>query len=163
MQKFMEAAYAQACLAAQKNEVPVGAIVVSRAGEILAATHNQTVATHDPSAHAEILAIREATNKLQSRYLVDCDLYVTLEPCPMCAHALSLSRIKTLYYGAPDPKSGGVDHGPKVYEHKTCHHKPVIERGLLAEPCGALLTNFFMAKRQEKNQNKSMSFEKTSS
>lgn len=150
MQNFMEIAYQQACLAAQKDEVPVGAVIVSKEGDILAVAHNETVKTHDPSAHAEILAIRRATEKLQSRYLVGCDLYVTLEPCPMCAHAMSLSRIRMLYYGASDPKSGGVEHGPKVYDHKTCHHRPLIEKGLMAGACGDLLTSFFKEKRRVK-------------
>jgi tRNA(Arg) A34 adenosine deaminase TadA len=116
----MEQALAQAQAAAACGEVPVGAVVVGPDGAVLAAAGNRVEALADPTAHAEMLALREAARRTGGPRLVDCDLYVTLEPCPMCAAAISFARIRRLYYGAADPKSGGVESGPRVFTHATC-------------------------------------------
>ena len=110
------------------DEVPIGAVVVSAPGEVLARAGNRTLAMRDPTAHAELLAIREACARLGSERLVDCDLYVTLEPCAMCAAAISFARIRRLYFGAADPKGGSVEHGPRFFQQPTCHHAPEIYR-----------------------------------
>lgn len=128
------------------NEVPVGAVVVKN-GEVIATAHNTTISDKDPTAHAEINAIRQACKTLGSPRLDDCDLFVTLEPCPMCAHAISTSRIKRLYIGALDFKGGGVIHGPKIFHHQAAFHKPEIYDGILGEECGLLLSEFFRTKR----------------
>ena len=128
------------------NEVPVGAVVV-RNGEVVSKAHNTTISDKDPTAHAEINAIRQACKVLQSSRLDDCDLYVTLEPCPMCAQAISASRIRRLYIGALDFKGGGVIHGPKIFSHSTAFHKVEIYDGIHAHECGALLSEFFKARR----------------
>ncbi len=134
--------------AAARGEVPVGCVIVDgRNGEILARRHNLTEARHDPTAHAEVLAIRAAAAKLGSARLAGCDLYVTLEPCPMCAQAISFARIRRLYYGAHDPKGGGVAHGPRLYDQPTCHHAPEVVGGLRETDCGALLKDFFRQRR----------------
>jgi tRNA(Arg) A34 adenosine deaminase TadA len=143
----MELALEQARLAAGRGEVPVGAVIVAPDGRVVAAAGNRTRERADPTAHAEILAIREACAELGSERLVDHDLYVTLEPCPMCAAAISFARIRRLYYGAVDPKGGGVEHGARVYSHPTCHHVPEIYPGLGEEPAGALLKSFFADRR----------------
>jgi tRNA(Arg) A34 adenosine deaminase TadA len=143
----MELALEQARLAAVRGEVPVGAVIVAPDGRIVAAAGNRTRERADPTAHAEILAIREACGALGSERLVDHDLYVTLEPCPMCAAAISFARIRRLYYGAADPKGGGVEHGARVFSHPTCHHVPEIYPGLGEEPAGALLRSFFAGRR----------------
>ncbi len=132
---------------ARPREVPIGAVIVSADGEVLAATYNLTETSSDPTAHAEILAIREACAKRESARLPDCDMYVTLEPCPMCATAISFARIRRLYFGAYDPKGGGVEHGPRIYTQPTCHHKPEIIAGLAESECAELLTSFFKEKR----------------
>ncbi len=143
---FIEDALAAAREAEQAGEVPVGAVIV-RDGIIIATARNRVEGDQDPSAHAELLAIREATAKTGSKWLHDCDLYVTLEPCPMCAGAISLARLRRLYYGAPDPKSGGVDHGPRVFSQPTCHHAPEVIAGVEESRCGEVLKRFFAQRR----------------
>lgn len=143
----MELALKQAQLAADRGEVPVGAVLVSPTGEVLAAAGNRTRELNDPSAHAEMLVIREACAKLQAERLIGCDLYVTLEPCAMCAGAIAAARVARVYYGASDPKSGGTAHGARVFSHRQAHHHPEIYDGIDAEACEALLTDFFAARR----------------
>ena len=143
----MQAALAQARAAAARGEVPVGAVVVSPGGEIVAAEGNRTRELADPTAHAEILALRAACAAAGSERLPGHALYVTLEPCPMCASAISQARIARLYYGAADPKSGGVAHGPRVLDHPQSHHKPEVYDGIAAEEAEALLKAFFARRR----------------
>ncbi|MCO8144208.1 nucleoside deaminase [Rhodovulum tesquicola] len=143
----METALAEARAAAARGEVPVGAVVVSPQGVVVSAAGNRTIELRDPTAHAEILAIRAACQTLGSERLGGCDLYVTLEPCPMCASAISQARIGRLYYGAADPKSGGVAQGPRVFEHPQCHHVPEIYDGINAAEAERLLREFFAARR----------------
>lgn len=143
----MQAALEEARTAAARGEVPVGAVIVNPEGEIIARAANRTRELADPTAHAEILAIREAASRLGSERLTGCDLYVTLEPCAMCAGAISAARIRRLYYGASDPKSGGTEHGARVFSHKQAHHKPEIYEGVSATEAEALLRNFFAEKR----------------
>jgi tRNA(Arg) A34 adenosine deaminase TadA len=143
----MERALAAARAAAARGEVPVGAVVVSADGIVLAEAGNRTRELTDPTAHAEILAIRAACQSIASERLIDADLYVTLEPCPMCAAAISFARIRRLYYGASDPKSGGVEQGPRVFHQPTCHHVPEIYGGLAAEEASAMLRSFFADRR----------------
>lgn len=147
MPDFMSIAIEEAKQAAAKGEIPVGAVLVTDTGEILAKSGNLSEALHDPTAHAEINVIRKAAQKRGENRLPDCDLYVTLEPCPMCATAISFARIRRLYYGAFDPKGGGVEHGPRVFDHSTCHHKPEIYGGIEESHCAALLKDFFKDKR----------------
>ncbi len=147
MSEFMDIALREAEAAAKRGEVPVGAVVVGPDGAILAQAGNQVVELSDPSAHAELLAIRQAAVRLGSERLTGCDLYVTLEPCPMCAGAISLARVRRLYYGAEDPKAGGVDHGPRVFSHATCHHAPEVYGGLQASASSEMLKQFFKARR----------------
>ncbi|MEO8558964.1 MAG: nucleoside deaminase, partial [Rhodospirillales bacterium] len=137
----------QARQAAARGEVPIGAVLVDAAGKILAQAGNRSEELNDPSAHAEILAIRMAGELLRSPRLVDCDLYVTLEPCPMCAQAISFARIRRLYFGAPDPKGGGVEHGPRIFNQPTCHHRPEIYGGIGEVEAGELLRGFFRERR----------------
>lgn len=143
----MSLALDEARAAAERGEVPVGAVIVSASGDVLVLAGNRTRELNDPTAHAEILAIRAACSVLESERLVDCDLYVTLEPCPMCAAAISFARIRRLYYGAGDPKSGGVEHGPRIFSQPTCHHVPEVYPGLAEPESAALLKSFFAAKR----------------
>lgn len=143
----MDRALSEARLAAERGEVPIGAVVVSPSGEILAAAGNRTEELHDPTAHAEMLAIRAAARQLGAPRLVDCDLYVTLEPCPMCAQAISFARIRRLYWGAADPKGGGIEHGPRILDQPTCHHKPELYPGLGEGEAGELLRAFFRQRR----------------
>lgn len=143
----MEHALEEAKLAAQRGEVPVGAVLVHK-GTIIACNGNRTLEQKDPTAHAEILVIREAATKLGNERLYDCDLYVTLEPCPMCAGATSFARIRRLYYGASDAKSGAVESGVKFYNSETCHHKPDVYSGILETDCSRLLKEFFEGKRK---------------
>jgi tRNA(adenine34) deaminase len=143
----MDVALSEARAAAARGEVPVGAVIISPDGRILARAGNRTRETNDPTAHAEMLAIRAACAALKAERLTGCDLYVTLEPCPMCAAAISAARIRRLYYGAADPKSGGVAQGPRIFAHPQCHHVPDIYDGLAAEEAGRLLTTFFAARR----------------
>ncbi|ARJ66663.1 tRNA-specific adenosine deaminase [Magnetospirillum sp. ME-1] len=146
MAGFMALALAEAEAAAQRGEVPVGAVVV-RDGEVIARAGNRVEELGDPTAHAEMLALRAATATLGDKRLEDCDLYVTLEPCPMCAAAISLARIRRLYFGAYDPKSGGVEHGAKVFDHATCHHRPETYGGLEESRSADLLRAFFAERR----------------
>lgn len=129
------------------HEVPIGAVVVSSSGEVIASAHNLTETNSDPTAHAEMLAIRAACEKTGSARLTDCDLYVTLEPCPMCATAISFARIRRLYFGAYDPKGGGVENGARIFAQPTCHHAPEIIGGIAEEECSSLLKDFFKARR----------------
>ena len=143
----MELALQEARAAAARGEVPVGAVLVNPAGEIVATAGNRTRELADPSAHAEMLVIRAGTAKLGSERLTGHDLYVTLEPCPMCAAVISFARIRRLYYGAPDAKGGGVEHGPRVLSHSTCHHRPELYPGLGEAEAAVLLKAFFAARR----------------
>ena len=143
----MERALAQARAAAERGEVPIGAVIMGPSGEVLAEAGNRTEETNDPTAHAEMLAIRAAAARLGAPRLVDCDLYVTLEPCPMCAQAISFARFRRLYWGAPDPKGGGVEHGPRIFDQPTCHHRPEVYGGIGETEAAALLRQFFAARR----------------
>lgn len=143
----MDRALRQAAAAAARGEVPVGAVIVSRNGEVLAEAGNRTLELKDPTAHAEILALRAAGEALGSERLIDCDLYVTLEPCAMCAGAVSFARIRRLYYGAEDQKGGAVDHGPRFFSQPTCHHAPEVYGGLQETAAAELLRTFFAGKR----------------
>ena len=142
----MSRAFAAAREAAARGEVPVGAALV-RAGAAIAAAGNRTLADRDPTAHAEILVIREAARLLGSERLVGCDLYVTLEPCAMCAGAISFARIRRLYWAAPDPKGGAIEHGPRFFGQPTCHHAPDCYGGIRGTEATALLRHFFRARR----------------
>jgi tRNA(adenine34) deaminase len=146
MPSFMEQALTEARAAAAAGEVPIGCVIV-REGAVIARTRNATIAARDPTAHAEMLAIRAAAAALASERLVDCDLYVTLEPCPMCAAAISFARIRRLYYGVPDPKGGAVENGVKLYASPTCHHRPEVYPGIADREAAALLQDFFRARR----------------
>lgn len=143
----MDAALAEARAAASRGEVPVGAVVVAPSGEVVARAGNRTRELSDPTAHAEVLALRAACAAAGSDRLPGHDLYVTLEPCPMCAAAISFARVARLYYGAADPKSGGVAQGPRVFSHPQCHHVPEVYDGIGAEAASALLTGFFRERR----------------
>jgi tRNA(Arg) A34 adenosine deaminase TadA len=142
----MALALEEARAAAAAGEVPVGAVIV-RGTAILARAGNRPIAAHDPTAHAEVLAIRAACAALVSDRLVDCDLYVTLEPCAMCAAAISFARIRRLYWGADDPKGGAVENGARFFNQATCHHAPEAYGGFRATECAALLKDFFAARR----------------
>jgi tRNA(adenine34) deaminase len=146
MRSFMDLALDEARGAAAAAEVPVGCVIV-RDGSVVARAGNRTLRDRDPTAHAEMLAIRQAAATLGSERLVDCDLYVTLEPCPMCAAATAFARIRRLYYGAADPKGGAVESGVRYFASPTCHHRPEIFNGIAASEAGALLRAFFAAKR----------------
>jgi len=143
----MERALREARLAAERGEVPIGAVIVGPDGTLLAAAGNRTEADRDPTAHAELLAIRAAAAELGAPRLVECDLYVTLEPCPMCAQAISFARLRRLYYGASDPKGGGVEHGPRIFSQPTCHHRPEVYGGIGESEAAALLQGFFRDRR----------------
>jgi tRNA(Arg) A34 adenosine deaminase TadA len=144
----MQQALAEAEKAAAAGEVPVGAVLVDgETGEVLAAEHNLVETTRDPTAHAEMLAIREAAAKRGEKRLDTCDLYVTLEPCPMCAQAIAFARLRRVYFGASDPKGGGVEHGPRIFSQPTCHHRPDIYGGIEEVRAGDLLRDFFRARR----------------
>ena len=142
MPSFMDMAIAEARAAAAAGEVPVGCVVV-RGGEPIARARNRTIADHDPTAHAEMLAIRAAAASLGTERLTDCDIYVTLEPCAMCAGALSFARIRRLYYGAADPKGGAVDHGVRFFASPTCHHAPEVYGGIAEIEAAEMLRAFF--------------------
>ena len=146
MTGFMDIALKEARLAAERDEVPVGAVLVHK-GEVIAKAGNRTRAGNDPTAHAEILVIREACRLLDSERLPECHLYVTLEPCPMCAAAISFARIRRLYYGAEDPKGGAVDSGVRYFSSATCHHVPEVYSGMAGNEALDLLRRFFNAKR----------------
>jgi len=140
------AAFAAAREAGMAGEVPIGAAII-RAGALIAAAGNQTLRDRDPSAHAEVLAVRQACERLGSQRLIDCDLYVTLEPCVMCAGVISFARIRRLYFAADDPKGGGVEHGPRFFSQPTCHHAPEVYGGLRASESAILLRDFFQSRR----------------
>ena len=142
----MDLALQAAESAAELGEVPIGAVIV-RHGEVIAAAGNRTIIDRDPTAHAEILAIRQAAERIGSERLTDCDLYVTLEPCTMCAGAISFARIRRLYYGAADPKGGGVDSGVRFFASPTCHHAPEVYSALGESQSATLLREFFKARR----------------
>ena len=143
----MERALYLAHLAATAGEVPVGCVIYDAEGNILSEAYNLTETQSDPTAHAEILAIRAACKKISNSRLIGCSLYVTLEPCPMCAQAISFARIEKLVFGAYDAKSGGVEHGPRIFEHTTSHFKPVVIGGINEQKCAEVLKNFFVEKR----------------
>jgi tRNA(adenine34) deaminase len=143
----MALALDQARAAALRDEVPVGAVVVAPDGRVVAAAGNRTRELSDPTAHAEILAIREACLAIGSERLPGHDLWVTLEPCPICAAAISAARIGRLYYGASDLRMGGVEHGAKVFDHPQCHHRPQVYDGIDAKNARALLQGFFQTRR----------------
>jgi tRNA(adenine34) deaminase len=143
---FMDLALAEARAAAAAGEVPVGCVIV-RGSDVLARTRNRTLAERDPTAHAEMLAIRQAAAAIGSERLVDCDVHVTLEPCTMCAAALAFARIRRLYYGAADPKGGAVESGVRFFSNPTCHHRPDIYGGIGEQEAAALLRGFFAARR----------------
>ena len=143
---YMDIALVEARFAAERGETPVGAVIVAD-GKVLAKNGNRTREFSDPTAHAEILVIREACAALGSERLPDVDLYVTLEPCPMCAMAISAARIGRLYYAASDPKSGGVEQGPRIFSHPQCHHKPEVYGGIGEAESAALLRKFFAGRR----------------
>jgi tRNA(adenine34) deaminase len=142
----MDLAFDAARAAAERGEVPVGAVVV-RDGAVLAAAGNRTLADADPTAHAEVVAIREACRAIGSERLIGCDLYVTLEPCAMCAAAISFARIRRVYFAASDPKGGAVDHGPRFFAQPTCHHAPEVYGGIRESEAAELLRSFFSARR----------------
>ena len=144
----MELAIAEAEAAALRGEVPVGAVVVDgRTGEVLARAGNGVEAANDPTAHAEILAIRAAAAARGTARLAGCDIYVTLEPCAMCAQAIAFARLRRLYFGAADPKGGGVEHGARIFAQPTCHHRPEVIGGIQESRAAALLRDFFAARR----------------
>ena len=145
-EQWMREALIEARRAADAGEVPIGCVIM-RYGAVVARTANRTVTDRDPAAHAEMLAIRAAAAAIGSERLVDCDLYVTLDPCPMCAAAISLARIRRLYYGAGDPKGGAVDNGVRFFAQPSCHHRPEVYAGIGAKEAGALLKGFFRARR----------------
>ncbi|GAO40148.1 putative deaminase [Sphingomonas changbaiensis NBRC 104936] len=142
----MRRALALAEAAAMEGEVPVGAVIV-RNGEVLAEGGNAPRRLSDPTAHAEMIAIRAAAERIGADRLQECELWVTLEPCAMCAGAIALARIARVYYGAPDPKGGGVEHGARVFAQPTCHHRPEVYSGIGEREAGALLRTFFQARR----------------
>ena len=143
---YMQFALEEARAAAARGEVPVGCVVV-RDGEVVARAGNRTLADKDPTAHAELLALRRAAAALGSERLTDCDLYVTLEPCTMCAAAMSFARTRRLYFGASDPKGGAVEHGVRFFAAPTCHHRPEVYGGINETECAALLKGFFQVRR----------------
>ena len=143
---FMDLALAEAARAAAEGEVPVGAVVVE-GDRVVATGRNRTLVDRDPTAHAEVVALREAGRLLGSERLIGCDLWVTLEPCPMCAGAIAHARIARLYYGAADPKGGGVDHGARVFSRPQCHHRPELFPGIGEAAAADLLRGFFLARR----------------
>jgi tRNA(adenine34) deaminase len=146
MNSFMHQALEEARSAGLRGEVPVGAVIV-RDGAIVSRAGNRVEEGHDPTAHAEILAIRAACGLLATPRLTDCDLYVTLEPCPMCAAAIAGARLRRVYFGAYDPKGGGVEHGPRIFAQPTCHHRPDIYGGIEERASAALLRDFFRDRR----------------
>ncbi len=142
----MSLAFAEARSAEARGEAPIGAALV-RGGTLIASGGNRTRELADPTAHAEMLVIREAAARLGSERLAGCDLYVTLEPCAMCAGAISLARLRRLYYAAPDPKGGAVDNGPRFFQEPTCHHSPEVYGGVRESEAAVMLRSFFAAKR----------------
>jgi tRNA(adenine34) deaminase len=146
MAGFMDEALAEARAAAAEGEVPIGCVIV-RDGVVIARGRNRTITDRDPTAHAEMVALRAAATALRTERLTQCDIYVTLEPCTMCAGALSLARIRRLYYGAADPKGGAVDSGVRFFASPTCHHRPDVYGGIGEREAGALLRAFFAGRR----------------
>jgi len=146
MTSFMDMALDEARAAGRSGEVPVGCVIV-RDGKVIARAGNRVMAAHDPTGHAELVAIRSAGTALASERLEDCDLYVTLEPCAMCAGAIAFARVRRLYYGAADPKGGAVDNGVKFFAAPTCHHRPEVYGGLAEAEASALLKEFFQERR----------------
>jgi tRNA(adenine34) deaminase len=147
----MQLALLEARAAALRGEVPVGAVLTDATGAVLAAAGNQVEALADPTAHAEMLVLRAARAAVGGKFLPGCTLTVTLEPCPLCAAALALHRIERVVFGAYDPKSGGVEHGPRVFQHPTCHHRPEVVGGVEERAATALLQEFFAARRDPAN------------
>lgn len=143
----MQLALEEAHGSLSRGEVPVGAVLTNAKGELLAKAGNRTIELKDPTAHAELLAIREGANKLASERLVDCDLYVTLEPCAMCAAAISFARLRRLYFGATDLKMGAVENGPRLFQQPTCHHRPEVYGGIGETDAAQLLKAFFAERR----------------
>jgi tRNA(Arg) A34 adenosine deaminase TadA len=143
----MQRALAEARLAGARGEVPIGAVLAAADGRVLAADGNRTLELNEPTAHAELLVIRAACAALGQQRLAGCDLFVTLEPCAMCAAAVSFARIRRLYFGASDPKGGGVEHGARIFSHATCHHAPEIYGGIGASEATRLLVDFFAERR----------------
>lgn len=143
----MRIALEEAKEALQRGEVPVGAVITTDTGAILARARNRTLELSDPTAHAELLAIREAAAKLANQRLGDCDIYVSLEPCAMCAAAISFARLRRLYFGAADVKMGAVDNGPRFFRQPTCHHRPEVYGGIAEAHSATLLKSFFSARR----------------
>ena len=143
---FMQFALEEARAAGHRGEVPVGCVVV-RDSQVVARTGNRTLVDRDPTAHAELLAVRQAAAAFGSERLADCDVYVTLEPCAMCAGALSFARVRRLYFGAADPKGGAVEHGVRFFNSPTCYHRPEVYGGINESECAALLKQFFEARR----------------
>ena len=144
----MALALAEAEAAAARGEVPVGAVLVDGDGRVLAAAANRVEADHDPTAHAEMLVLRAGAARLGAKRLAQCDIYVTLEPCAMCAAAIGLARLRRLYFGAYDPKGGAVEHGSRLYDQSTTHHRPEIYGGIEERRAGALLRAFFRDRRE---------------
>lgn len=140
-------AFAEAEAAAARGEVPVGAVIVDKVGQVVASAGNRTLELKDPTAHAELLAIRAAAVALGSERLIDCDLYVTLEPCAMCAAALSFARIRRLYFAADDAKMGAVENGPRFFSQPTCHHRPDVYSGIGEAQATDMLKSFFKTRR----------------
>jgi tRNA(adenine34) deaminase len=143
----MAIAFAEAETAGWRGEVPVGAVLAGADGAVIARSGNRVEEQHDPTAHAEMLVLREAAATLSAKQLDGCDLYVTLEPCPMCASAISLARVRRLYFGAYDPKAGGVEHGARIFDQPTCHHRPEVYGGIDERRAAALLRAFFRERR----------------
>jgi tRNA(adenine34) deaminase len=146
-QSPMAIALEEAEAAGQRGEVPVGAVIVAADGAVLAREGNRMLELRDPTAHAEMQVIRAAAQVLDSERLIGCALYVTLEPCAMCAAAVSFARLARLYFGASDPKGGAVEHGPRLFAQPTCHHAPEVYGGIAETEAAALLKNFFRARR----------------
>ena len=144
---MMARALAEAAAAGDQGEVPVGAVLADRTGHIIATAGNRVERDHDPTAHAEMLVLRDGAARLGLKRLSGCDLYVSLEPCPMCAAAIGLAHIRRLYFAAYDPKGGGVEHGPRIFDQPTAHHRPEVYGGIGEREAGELLRRFFKARR----------------
>lgn len=142
----MDLALAEATAAAKRDEVPIGAVIICR-GDVVAASGNRTIELQDPTAHAEILVIREAARSIGSERLIDCDLHVSLEPCAMCAAAISFARIRRVYFGAADPKGGAVENGVRFFGSPSCHHRPEVYGGISEKESASLLRTFFADRR----------------
>ena len=147
MSKIMQQLIEMSHKAANKGEVPIAACIVDRDGNLIAMAHNRVEKRKDPTAHAEMVAIRLACKARGEKYLMDCDLYVTLEPCAMCAQAISLAKLRRVYFGAYDAKGGGVEHGARVFSHPTCHHAPEVIGGMMEAECAEPIKNFFADRR----------------